>query len=208
VGVLERSEWRARAALGIAALMVVIGTACFPADERQAVQLRARPRLGRNKALDVLGHLRPGLKREELAKLDFDKSIGFFQGWEARAAVLCIKDDELRFPDERAPVFLFISAIDLTDFDGAFGGLRQGIYVAVGSGSDDAIALYRFTQRKTPLKKVTTTKRDMPRESPQPRYMVTQQRGGGAFTLYMMVGKQRYEWVLLEPKPAQAEKKP
>lgn len=192
----------------ILGLVAVVGSACFPADQPQKVQLRVRARLGRNRALDVLAHFRPGLKSEELEKLDFDKSIGFFQGREPHAAVLCIKDDELRFPAERAAIFLFVSAIDLHQFDGAFGGLGRGIYAAVGSGGDDAIAIYRFAQRKSPLRKATTKKHDMPRESPQPRYLVQQPRGSGAFTLHMLVGKRRYEWVLLEPKPTEAEKKP
>jgi len=150
----------------------------------------------------VLAFFRPGLKPEDMAKLDFDKSIGFFQGWEPRAAVLCIKDDELKFPGERAPIFLFVSAIELTEFDGAFGGLRQGIYVAVGSGGDDAVSIHKFAQRSAPLRKVTTKKHEMSRERPAPTYLVQQARGGGGFTLHMFVGNKRYEWVLLEPKDA------
>lgn len=189
-------------------VVVVVWSVAAAAEQRKQPQFRVRPRLGPSAAIDLLAHFRPGLKPEEMQKLDFDKSIGFFQGREPHAAVLCIKDDELRFPAERAPIFLFVSAIDLHQFDGAFGGLGRGIYAAVGSGGDDAIAIYRFAQRKSPLRKATTKKHDMPRESPQPRYLVQQQRGSGAFTLHMLVGKRRYEWVLLEPKPTEAEKKP
>jgi hypothetical protein len=140
----------------------------------------------------------PGLKPEEMAKLDFTKSIGLFQGWDAKAAVLCIKDDELKFPAERAPIFLFVTGVDLTDFDGAFGGLRRGIYVAVGSGGD-AISIYKFAQRSAPIQKATTTRHELSQESPEPRYFVPQSQDG-TLTLHMFVGKHRYEWVLLEPK--------
>ncbi|MGD8239414.1 MAG: hypothetical protein PVH68_12725 [Armatimonadota bacterium] len=182
-------------------LLAMLGSDSLALAQRRPPQLRPRPRLGRDKALDVLAVATPppGMKPEEMAVLDFDKSIGFFQGWDAKAAVLCIKDDELKFPGERAPIFIFVSALDLSQFDGAFGGLRRGIYVAVGSGSGDVITIYKFRQHKTPLRKVTTKKQELSREFPEPRYVVSPTRDG-TFKLHMYVGKHRYEWTLLEPK--------
>jgi hypothetical protein len=199
----RRRRWGgiACAVIGLAAALcacsALLGQATKP-------QLRVRPKLGRDRALDVLAYFRPGLKPEEMAVLDFDKSIGFFQGWDPRIAVLCIKDDELKFPAERAPIFLFVTSLDLTDYEGAFGGLRKGIYAAVASGGDDTIAIHKFAARNTVLQRSTTKKSDMSREYPEPRYFVQQARGGGGFTLHAFIGKSHYEWLLLDPKPEKA----
>lgn len=167
--------------------------------------LRARPRISRGQAVEVLGSVRPLISKEHMDAMDLDHASGLYPSWYCSVAIVPVKSDLLKFPDEKAPVFVVGIREPIEGWGGPFAGLQAGTYVVVAQGNADEAEIYNFHRRAEPVARTTMKVRDRERPSEKPKWFL-QQRGMETW-YHLLLGDKAYSFpILLPPEKKEAAK--
>ena len=163
---------------------------------------RGQNRINRNETMHVLGMIRRTVRDEDMQNLDIENASGMKRTWEAIVAVIPIKADQLKFPKEKAPIYVIVVGRDLGEGIGLLSALPPSIYVVVAQGGGDAAELYDYWRPQEPVKSMTMKDDELEQEQTTAWLM----RQEGRKILYQLtLGKHRYTWTLVDPDE---EKKP
>jgi hypothetical protein len=201
---VSRCGW----ALGICGALAGIAASALaqppPAQGRK--MFRARMQIPRQTAVSVLGNLRPVVPQKDMEAMDLDHASGLSAGWDCSVAIIPVKSDLLKFPGEKAPVFVVGLKEAIQGWGGPLVNLPPDTYVLVAEDGTDHADLYNFHRRAEPVAQTPMAKKDTGQQSETPKWYL-QQRGAEIW-YHLIVGGKDYSWALLLPPEKKEETKP